>query len=62
MKDVQNHIVPSMTHWLSRNFFAFFPATGELADKFDTWLHVDDAYGGSGCICPEFRQYFDGIE
>ncbi|KAK4714337.1 hypothetical protein R3W88_020244 [Solanum pinnatisectum] len=27
MKDVQNHIVPGMTHWLSPNFFAFFPAT-----------------------------------
>ncbi|KAK2974665.1 hypothetical protein RJ640_030273 [Escallonia rubra] len=26
------------------------------------WLHVDAAYGGSACICPEFRHYLDGIE
>ncbi|PHU12263.1 Aromatic-L-amino-acid decarboxylase [Capsicum chinense] len=34
MKDVQNHIVPGMTHWLSPNFFAFFPATfsGNIRD------------------------------
>uniref|UniRef100_M1D9M3 Tryptophan decarboxylase n=1 Tax=Solanum tuberosum TaxID=4113 RepID=M1D9M3_SOLTU len=29
--------------------------------EFNIWLHVDAAYGGSTCICPEFRQYLDGI-
>lgn len=31
LKDVQNHIIPGMTHWLSPNFFAFFPATVSTA-------------------------------
>ncbi|KAJ8568829.1 hypothetical protein K7X08_032460 [Anisodus acutangulus] len=34
----------------------------EAANEFDIWLHVDAAYGGSACICPEFRQYLNGIE
>ncbi|XP_049413741.1 tryptophan decarboxylase TDC1-like isoform X2 [Solanum stenotomum] len=35
---------------------------GQLAEEFDIWFHVDAAYGGSACICPEFRRYLDGIE
>ncbi|KAK6785095.1 hypothetical protein RDI58_018550 [Solanum bulbocastanum] len=35
---------------------------GQLAEEFDIWFHMDAAYGGSACICPEFRQYLDGIE
>ncbi|KAJ8543475.1 hypothetical protein K7X08_005998 [Anisodus acutangulus] len=34
----------------------------EVAKEFDIWLHVDAAYGGSACICPEYRQYLNGIE
>lgn len=26
------------------------------------WFHVDAAYAGSACICPEYRQYIDGVE
>ncbi|CAI0468486.1 unnamed protein product [Linum tenue] len=26
------------------------------------WVHVDAAYGGSACICPEFRHVIDGVE
>ena len=26
------------------------------------WLHVDAAYAGSACVCPEFRWCFDGVE
>ncbi|XP_048618549.1 phenylacetaldehyde synthase-like [Brassica napus] len=25
-------------------------------------FHVDAAYAGSACICPEYRQYIDGVE
>ncbi|KAE8679972.1 Tyrosine/DOPA decarboxylase 3 [Hibiscus syriacus] len=31
LKDVQNQIIPGMTHWLSPNFFAFFPSTVSTA-------------------------------
>ncbi|XP_052177310.1 phenylacetaldehyde synthase-like isoform X1 [Diospyros lotus] len=35
---------------------------GQVAQDFNVWLHVDAAYAGSACICPEFRQYLDGVE
>ncbi|CAN0914762.1 Tryptophan decarboxylase TDC2 [Linum grandiflorum] len=38
---------------------------GELADvarDYGVWVHVDCAYGGSACICPEFRQYLNGVD
>ncbi|KAF3450338.1 hypothetical protein FNV43_RR06418 [Rhamnella rubrinervis] len=31
LKDVQEHIVPGLTHWQSPNFFAYFPANGSIA-------------------------------
>nr|AEQ01059.1 tryptophan decarboxylase [Mitragyna speciosa] len=34
----------------------------DVANDFNVWIHVDAAYAGSACICPEFRQYLDGIE
>nr|BAC41515.1 tryptophan decarboxylase [Ophiorrhiza pumila] len=34
----------------------------KVANDFNIWVHVDAAYAGSACICPEFRQYLDGIE
>ncbi|KAJ3669993.1 hypothetical protein LUZ60_010317 [Juncus effusus] len=32
------------------------------ASKYGIWVHVDAAYAGSACICPEFRHFIDGIE
>ncbi|KAF8007535.1 hypothetical protein BT93_K1524 [Corymbia citriodora subsp. variegata] len=26
------------------------------------WFHIDAAYAGSACICPEYRPYIDGVE
>ncbi|XP_076934635.1 tryptophan decarboxylase TDC2-like [Bidens hawaiensis] len=34
----------------------------DVANKYDMWVHVDAAYGGNACICPEYRHYLDGIE
>ncbi|GAB4859512.1 hypothetical protein Ancab_010980 [Ancistrocladus abbreviatus] len=34
----------------------------DMASNYYIWIHVDAAYGGSTCICPEFRHYLDGIE
>lgn len=34
----------------------------DVATDYGLWMHVDAAYGGSACICPEFRHYLDGIE
>jgi len=37
-------------------------AIGELCRAEKLWLHVDAAYAGSACICPEFRALLDGLE
>ncbi|KAL1219337.1 Phenylacetaldehyde synthase [Cardamine amara subsp. amara] len=37
-------------------------ALGKIAKSNEMWFHVDAAYAGSACICPEFRQYIDGVE
>ncbi|KAJ0967997.1 hypothetical protein J5N97_024914 [Dioscorea zingiberensis] len=34
----------------------------EVANERNLWLHVDAAYAGSSCVCPEFRHYFSGVE
>lgn len=35
---------------------------GKIARKYNLWFHIDAAYAGSACICPEFRHHLDGIE
>ncbi|GFO16797.1 Aromatic-l-amino-acid decarboxylase [Plakobranchus ocellatus] len=35
---------------------------GPLCVTYNIWLHVDAAYAGSACICPEFRYLLDGVE
>ncbi|GAY39600.1 hypothetical protein CUMW_045610 [Citrus unshiu] len=34
----------------------------DVAKQFGIWVHVDAAYAGSACICPEFRHFIDGVE
>ncbi|KAL4393105.1 hypothetical protein HN51_046249 [Arachis hypogaea] len=34
----------------------------DVAKEYEIWVHVDAAYAGSACICPEFRSCIDGIE
>ncbi|KAL6282699.1 hypothetical protein ACE6H2_013628 [Prunus campanulata] len=34
----------------------------DVAKEHGMWVHVDAAYAGSACICPEFRPFIDGIE
>ncbi|KAL3645050.1 Tyrosine decarboxylase 2 [Castilleja foliolosa] len=35
---------------------------GKIASNNGLWFHVDAAYAGSACICPEFRHFIDGVE
>ncbi|KAL5972965.1 hypothetical protein ACLOJK_039772 [Asimina triloba] len=37
-------------------------ALAKVAEEFGAWVHVDAAYAGSACICPEFRHYLNGVE
>ncbi|KAE8789850.1 putative decarboxylase protein [Hordeum vulgare] len=34
----------------------------KVAAMFNAWVHVDAAYAGSACICPEFRHHLNGVE
>ncbi|KAK3226826.1 hypothetical protein Dsin_006688 [Dipteronia sinensis] len=35
---------------------------GKIAREYEMWFHIDAAYAGSACICPEYRPYLDGVE
>lgn len=35
---------------------------GKISQDHGMWLHVDAAYAGSACICPEYQHYLDGVE
>ncbi|KAL5562024.1 hypothetical protein UlMin_031771 [Ulmus minor] len=35
---------------------------GSIAKTNGMWFHVDAAYAGSACICPEYRHYINGVE
>uniref|UniRef100_A0A1D1YG92 Tyrosine decarboxylase 1 n=1 Tax=Anthurium amnicola TaxID=1678845 RepID=A0A1D1YG92_9ARAE len=35
---------------------------GKIAKANGMWFHIDAAYAGSACICPEYRHYIDGVE
>ncbi|KAM3212753.1 hypothetical protein ACQJBY_065666 [Aegilops geniculata] len=37
-------------------------AVTDIAAMFNAWVHVDAAYAGSACICPEFRHHLNGVE
>ncbi|KAJ4758948.1 Tyrosine decarboxylase [Rhynchospora pubera] len=40
----------------------FLPGLCKVAAEYGMWVHVDAAYAGSACICPEFRHFIDGVE
>ncbi|CAO2167981.1 unnamed protein product [Urochloa humidicola] len=37
-------------------------AIADFTNLFKAWVHIDAAYAGSACICPEFRHHLDGVE
>uniref|UniRef100_A0AAU7BAW5 Tyrosine decarboxylase 2 n=1 Tax=Lophophora williamsii TaxID=130138 RepID=A0AAU7BAW5_LOPWI len=34
----------------------------EVAKDYGMWVHIDAAYAGNACICPEFRHMINGVE
>ncbi|KAL6871457.1 hypothetical protein ACP4OV_014286 [Aristida adscensionis] len=38
------------------------PELAQIAKAHDMWFHIDAAYAGSACICPEYRHHLDGVE
>ncbi|KAK8567760.1 hypothetical protein V6N12_006335 [Hibiscus sabdariffa] len=45
LQDVQQHIIPGITHWQSPNYFAYFPSSGSVAgflgEMLSTGFNVD---------------------
>lgn len=37
-------------------------AIGEVCKGHGVWLHVDAAFAGAACVCPEFQGLLDGVE
>ncbi|MQM06824.1 hypothetical protein Taro_039653, partial [Colocasia esculenta] len=37
-------------------------AVSEVAAGHGAWVHVDAAYAGSACLCPEFRHHLYGVD
>ncbi|KAL5165980.1 Tyrosine/DOPA decarboxylase 5 [Glycine soja] len=64
--DVQNGLVPCyLCATLGTTSTTTVDPLGPLckvAKEYDMWVHVDVAYAGSACICPEFRHLIDGVE
>jgi aromatic-L-amino-acid decarboxylase len=38
------------------------PRIADIAERYNIWLHVDAAYGGSAAVVPEMRQVLQGAE
>jgi aromatic-L-amino-acid decarboxylase len=38
------------------------PAISDIAERYNIWLHVDAAYGGSAAVVPEMRHILNGAE
>ncbi|XP_058745542.1 tyrosine decarboxylase 1-like [Vicia villosa] len=64
--DVENGLVPcflcATVGTTATNAIDPIKLLCNVAKEYDIWVHVDAAYAGSACICPEFRHYIDGIE
>ncbi|XP_010447940.1 PREDICTED: probable tyrosine decarboxylase 2 isoform X1 [Camelina sativa] len=68
----------AISHDLAKGFIPFFICAtvgttssaavdplvplGKIAKKYGIWMHVDAAYAGNACICPEYRKFIDGVE
>jgi aromatic-L-amino-acid decarboxylase len=38
------------------------PAIADISERYNMWLHVDAAYGGSAAVVPETRHILSGVE
>ncbi|XP_058098751.1 tyrosine decarboxylase-like [Magnolia sinica] len=65
-KDIENGLVPLfLCATIGTTSSTAVDPIGPLCDvakDYGIWVHVDAAYAGSACICPEFRHFIDGVE
>ena len=64
--DVKNGLAPFfLCATVGTTATASIDPVGKLCDvakDYGIWVHVDAAYAGAACICPEFRYCIDGVE
>ncbi|KAF3450361.1 hypothetical protein FNV43_RR06441 [Rhamnella rubrinervis] len=64
--DIQQGLVPAyLCATVGTTSTTAVDPLGPLCDvtkDYGIWVHVDAAYAGSICICPEFRHFIDGVE
>lgn len=60
--DLRPFFVSASVGTTSSNGFDPLRAIGEICAEHRLWLHVDGAMAGSACVCPEYRDFLDGME
>ncbi|KAJ0797319.1 putative carboxy-lyase [Helianthus annuus] len=65
-KDIESGLVPMyLCVTVGTTSMAMVDPVGPLSDvssAYNMWVHVDAAYAGTACICPEFRHFLNGVE
>ncbi|KAG5055428.1 hypothetical protein JHK85_007938 [Glycine max] len=59
---ISNDIAGGLVGTTSSTAVDPLPALGKIAKTNKLWFHVDAAYAGSACVCPEYRHCIDGVE
>lgn len=60
--DLRPFFVSASVGTTSSNGFDPLRAMGEICTEHGLWLHVDGAMAGSACVCPEYRDFLDGMD
>ncbi|KAJ1429532.1 Pyridoxal-phosphate binding site [Sesbania bispinosa] len=64
--DVENGLIPCfLCATVGTTAVGAIDPVGSLcnvAENYGIWVHVDAAYAGAACICPEFQYCIDGVE
>ncbi|RDX98841.1 Tyrosine decarboxylase 1 [Mucuna pruriens] len=61
-ESISNDIAGGLVGTTSSGAVDPLPALGKIAKTNELWFHVDAAYAGSACVCPEYRYCIDGVE
>lgn len=66
LEDIANGLTPifvcSIFGSTSSTAMDRFDEIGPVCKKYGVWYHIDAAYAGFSLICPEMREYVNGIE
>ncbi|KAF7233159.1 hypothetical protein EG68_06462 [Paragonimus skrjabini miyazakii] len=65
-EDIKNGLIPfyvcATLGTTSCCSFDQLASVGPVCSRHEVWLHIDAAYAGNSFICPELREYMEGIQ